>query len=146
MKISHLIKKIFIYYFKQKFFHNFTKEGILKVNSKFNYSNLNSKISHEYKLYNQKGVLFYNIILDHDNDIIKENFIVNCQNTDRLTIKLLLINKEKNNIDLYKHNYIDIIYNDNINTSLINVNENAISSNLGKVEKNKGNISSNLKK
>ena len=129
--------KDFYLLFETKISHNFTNEGILKINSKFDYNNLNSKISHEYKFYIQKGVMFYNITFDHDNGIIKENFVVNCQNTDRLSIKLLLINKEK-------YNYIDIIYNDNINTSLININENAISSNLGKIEENKGNISSNL--
>ena len=61
--------------------------------------------------------------------IIEENFSVNCENADRLSIKLLLINKEKYNVDLYKYNYINIIYNDNINTSLININESNISSN-----------------
>ena len=146
--------------FETKTSHNFTNKGILKINSKFNYNNLNSKIPHEYKFYNQKGVLFYNKILDHDNGIIKEKFVVNCQNIDKLTIKLLLINKEKYNVDLYKYNYIDIIHNDNINTSLININEsnissnlekigtnkNSISSNLGKIEEHKGNISSNLTK
>ena len=90
--------------------------------------------------------MFYSKILDHDNGIIKENFVVNCENTDRLSIKLLSINKEKYNIDLYKYNYIDIIYNDNINASLININENAISSNLGKNDSNKNAISSNLGK
>ena len=88
--------------------------------------------------------MFYSKILDHNNGIIKENFVVNCENTDRLSIKLLLTNKEKYNINLYTYNYIDIIYNDNINASLININENSISSNLGKIEENKGNISSNL--
>ena len=87
--------------------------------------------------------MFYNIILDHDNDIIKENFNVNCQNTDRLNIKLLLINKEKNNIDLYKCNYIDIIYNDNIDVSLINRNKNAISFNLEKINANENAIKNN---
>ena len=132
--------------FETKISHNFTNESILKIDSKFNYNNLNSKISHEYKFYNHRGVLFYSKILDHDNGIIKDNFVVNCENTDRLSIKLLLINKEKYNIDLYTYNYIGIIYNDNINASLINTNENSISSNLGKIEENKGNISSNLGK
>ena len=90
--------------------------------------------------------MFYSKILDHDNGIIKENFFVNCENTDRLSIKLLLINKEKYNIDFYKYNYIDIIYNDNVNTSLININENSISSNLTKITDNESNISSNLTK
>ena len=90
--------------------------------------------------------MFYNKILDHDNGIIKENFVVNCENTDRLSIKLLLINKEKYNVDLYIYNYIDIIYNDNINTSLININEINISSNLIKITDNESNISSNLTK
>ena len=90
--------------------------------------------------------MFYSKILDHDNGIVEENFVVNCKNADRLSIKLLLINKEKYNIDLYKYNYIDIIYNDNINTSLININENAISSNLTKITDNVSNISSNLTK
>ena len=145
LKIIHLIIKIFIYYSKQKF-HNFTNEGILKINSKCNYNNLNSKILHEYKFYNHRGVLFYSKILDHDDGIIKENFVVNCQNTGRLSIKLLIINKEKYNIDLYKYNYIDIIYNDNINTSSININESNISSNLTKKTDNESNISSNLTK
>ena len=138
--------KDFYLLFETKISHNFTNEGILKINSKFNYNNLNSKISHEYKFYNQKGVLFYSKILDHDNGTIKENFVVKCQNTDRLSIKLLLINKEKYNIDLYKYNYIDIVYDDNINTSLTNINENAISSNLTKITDNENNISSNLTK
>ena len=90
--------------------------------------------------------MYYSKILDHDNGIIKDNFVVNCENTNRLSIKLLLINKEKYNIDLYKYNYIDIIYNDNIDVSLININRNNISSNLGKIEENKGKISSNLGK
>ena len=76
--------------------------------------------------------MFYSKILNHDNGVIEENFVVNCENTDRLSIKLLLINKEKYNVDLYKHNYIDIIYNDNIDVSLININKNTISSNLEK--------------
>ena len=90
--------------------------------------------------------MFHSKILDHDNGIIKENFVVNCESTDRLSIKLLLINKEKCNIDLYKYNYIDIIYTDNINTSLININENNISYSLSKIEENKSNILSNLSK
>ena len=81
-------KDFYLLFEKTKILHNFTNKGILKINSKFNYDNLNSKISHEYKFYNEKGVLFSNIILDHDNGIIEENFIVNCQNTNRLTIKL----------------------------------------------------------
>ena len=32
----------------------------------------------------------------------------------------------------YQYNYIDIIYNDNIDVSLININKNNISSNLEK--------------
>ena len=146
VKNNSFNNKDFYLLFETKISYNFTNEGILKINSKFNYNNLNSKISHEYKFYNQKGVLFYSKILDHDNGIIKENFVVNCENTDRLSIKLLLINKEKYNKDLYKYNYTDTIYNDNINASLININENAISSNLGKIEENKENISSNFKK
>ena len=90
--------------------------------------------------------MFYNKILDHDNGIIKENFVVNCENTDRLSLKLLLMNKEKYNVDLYKYNYIDIIYNDNINTSLMNIYESNISSNLTKITDNESNISSNLTK
>ena len=81
-----------------------------------------------------------------DNGIIKDNLVVNCENTNILGIKLLLINKEKYNIDLYKYNYIDIIYNDNIDVSLLTINKNNISSNLGKIEEKKGNISSNLGK
>ena len=138
--------KDFYLLFKTKILHNFTNKRILEINSKFNYNNLNSKISHEYKFYNQKGISFYKITFDLDNDIIKENFVNNCQNTDRLSIQLLLINKEKYNADLYNYNYIDIIYNDNINASLINTNENAISSNLEKIDINKNAISSNLGK
>ena len=51
--------KDFYLLFETKVSYNFTNERILKINSKFNHNNLNSKISHEYKFYNQKGVLFY---------------------------------------------------------------------------------------
>ena len=61
-------------------------------------------------------------------------------------MKLILINKEKYNIDLCKYNYIHIIYNDNIDVSLININKNNISANLTKITDNESNISSDLTK
>ena len=72
VKNKSLSNKDFYLLFETKISHNFTNEGILKINSKFNYDNLNSKISHEYKFYNQKSALFYNITFNYDNVLLKK--------------------------------------------------------------------------
>ena len=74
---------------------------------------------------------------------VQEKFNFKTHNTSKKDVVIYLINNGNESIDLFDHNTIKIIYNDNVNTSLMDINRNNISSNLTKINTNESNITSN---
>ena len=131
--------------FKINLNSQFSNEGILKINAKYHYINNVNKFSHIYKFYANNNK-FKEIILNHKDNIINDEFEIKTIESLQIRISIFLVNNDGDNslIELYDHNTIQIKYEDNINTSKINMNINDISFNLGKIEENEKNIASNL--
>ena len=117
-----------------------------------------NKFSHIYKFYNNNK-LFKEIVLNHKNNfkdnIINDEFKIKTIDSSQIRVLIYLINNNNDNstIELYGYNSIEIIYEDDVKTSKIDININDIStnesniaSNLEKVNTNESNIASNLKK
>ena len=86
-----------------------------------------------YKFYNNNQK-FKEIKLNHKSNVINDKFNIPAVNSKRIRLLIYLVNNNDNNktVDLFDYNTIQIIYNDYIDTSKIDID--------------KGNISSNLKK
>ena len=132
--------------FKINLNSQFSNEGILKRNAKFHYNNNINKFSHVYKFYANNDK-FKEIILNHKDNIINDEFKIKTIESLQIRISIFLVNNDGDNslIELYDYNTIQIKYEDNINTSKINMNINDISFNLEKIEENEKDIASNLK-
>ena len=139
-------KKIADMYIKS----NFTTYVIIKINANYNYSYDNSNnFSHIYKFYNNNQK-FKEIKLDHNKtlNVMNDKFNLPGVNSTRINLLIYLISNNNNNssADLFDYNTVKITYNDNVDTSKIDMNTDNISSNLGKIGTNETNISSNLSK
>ena len=118
----------------------FTNNGILKINGKYNYTN-NDKFSQVYKFYYHNNYKFKEIILNHKDNIINDELEIKTIDSSQIRVLIYLVNNNSDNslVELYGYNTMQFIYEDNVNTSKIDINTNSISS-------NKDNISSNLTK
>ena len=143
---SNSNKKIGDIYINSKFSTN----GIIKINVNYiyNYDDSNN-FSHLYKFYSNYQK-FKEMQLDHNKtlNLINDKFNISGVNSKKINLLIYLINNNNNNslVELYDYNTIQIIYNDNIDTSKIDMNTDNISSNLIKIDVNKENITSNLEK
>ena len=81
-------------------------------------------------------------------NVINDKFSILAVNTTKINLLIYLINNNNDNsyIELFDYNTVKITYNDNDDTSKIDMNTDNISSNLGKIGTNENNISSNLEK
>ena len=126
---------------------NYTDNGIFYINSNYNYSYKNNinKFSHIYKMYDYNFKLFKELELHHKNNlndsVIKEKISFKAKNTSKFLIDVYLTNNEWDidTIDLFDYNSIRFVYNDEINSFLMNINKD-------KITANENNISSNLEK
>ena len=137
----------------------FTKRGNIKIHANYNYSYAdNNKYSHIFYFFNNT-VRFNEIHIDHNSNIVIDNFSIPSIESSKIYIRMYLNNKNSNdsNVALYDYNTLEIIYNDftkilktdynidNIssNSGKITTNEGILSSNLGKIDNNSSNIASN---
>ena len=129
--------------FKINLDSQFSNDGILKINGKYNYIS-NNNFSHVYKFY-ANSTKFKEIILDHKDTIISDEFEIKTIESSQIRISIYLVNNAGNNslIELYDRNTIQIKYLDNINTSKILKNEKNIASNLINMNINEDNIAIN---
>ena len=118
----------------------FTNDGILKINGKYDYNN-NDKFSHTYNFYNNNNYRLKEIISNHKDNIINDVFEIKTIESSQIRVLIYLVNNNSDNstIELYDNNTIQFIYEDNVNTSKIDININDIYT-------NENNIASNLKK
>ena len=130
--------------FFRKIYSNFTTNGIIKINAKYNYVyDENYTLRHVYRFYNNRRQ-FKRIILDHDrsSNVINDKFEI--QGIDSTAIDIAIYfenNTDSKKIELIGHNTIQINYIEN--NSKLDINKNNISSNLGKINDNLGLISTN---
>ena len=129
-------------------YSNFTTDGIIKMNANYNYSydDINN-FSHIYKFYNNNQK-FKEIKLDHKSNVINNKSNLPGVNSTRINLLIYLVNNNNDNssADLFDYNTIQTTYNDNIDTSKIDMNTDNISSNLERIGVNENNILSNLEK
>ena len=106
----------------------FSNDGILKINAKYNYTD-NTNFSHVYKFYSNNK-RFKDIILNHTNTTIEDVFEIKTIESSQIQIKIYLVNNNGDNrlIKLYGDNIIQIKYIDNINNLKIIENKNNIES------------------
>ena len=154
--------------FYRQLYSNFTTNGIIKINAKYNYVyNENYTLQHVYRFYNNKRQ-FKKIELQHDrlSKVINDKFEVQGidsnqidiaiyyeNNTDSKKIELVGINtiqinciENNSKLDMNKNNISDNLGKINDNSGLISTNTSDISSNSGLISTNTSNISSNLEK
>ena len=147
--------------FYSQLYSNFTTNGIIKINAKYNYvydENYTSK--HVYRFYNNKRQ-FKRIELQHDRSskVINDKFEIQGIDSNRIDIAIYYENNtDSKKIELVGINTIQINYIENnfkldinknnisSNSGLISTNTSNISDNLGKIDTNTSNISDNLGK
>ena len=127
---------------------NLTADGIIKINSSYNYSyDKTNNFSHVYKFYNN-GKKFKEVKLNHNIilNVVNDKFDIQGVNSTKINILIYLVNNNKDNksIELFDYNTVQVIHNDNIDVLKSDTNKNDISSNLEQIDTNKSNISSNL--
>ena len=147
--------------FSKSIYINYSNEGVFNINTNNNYSFKNNinEFSHLYKIFDHNYKLFKEISFYHkdnlNDSVIQEKFSFKTNSTSKLQIDIYLVNNEwdSDSIDLFDYNTIRFVYNDEINSFLMNINEdnitaneNAISSNSDKIGANESAISSNLEK
>ena len=120
--------------FKINLNSQFSNDGILKINANYKYIG-NNNFSHVYKFYANNNK-FKEIILDHKDTIISDEFEIKTIESSQIQIKIYLVNNDGDNrlIKLYGNNNIQIKYLDNINNSKINMNINKIDKNEKKID------------
>ena len=143
---------------------NFTKNGIIKINTNCNYIyDEKYNFKHIYYFYNNDKV-FKKISLKNDrvSNVVKDEF--EFESVDSTSIKILIYlldNSDYKKIELFGNNTIQIIYNEIsdvssnlgkinnnksdivINSELISTNTNSISDNSGLISTNTNSISDN---
>ena len=129
--------------FKINLDSQFSDDGILKINAKYNYTD-NTNFSHVYKFYSN-NTRFKEVILNHTNTTIEDEFEIKTIESSQIQIKIYLVNNDGDNrlIELYGNNIIKIEYVDNINTLKIIANKKNIASNLINANINEDNIAIN---
>ena len=128
----------------------FSTNSIIKINANYNYSYDDSNnFSHIYKFYNNYQK-FKEIKLNHNKtaNVINDEFNIPSINSTKINLLIYLVNNNNDNssIKFFDYNTIQITYNDDIDTSKIDMNTDNISSNLKEIDINKSNILSNFKK
>ena len=122
---------------------NFTTDGNIKINANYNYSYKDiNKFSHIYKFYNNNSK-FREIKLDHKNNfdealnVVNDKFNIQAINSSRINLMIYLVNNKNDNSssEIFDYNIIQIIYNDDVDASKIDINTDNISSNLDKINK-----------
>ena len=130
--------------FYRSIYSNFTINGIIKINAKYNYVyDENYTLRHVYRFYNN-GRQFKMIELDHDRSSKTINDIFEIQGIDSTKIDIAIYydnNTDSKKIELIGHNTIQINYIEN--NYKLDINKNNISSNLGKINDNSGLITAN---
>ena len=123
---------------------NFTTNGIIKIDAKYNYFE-NYNLTHIYKFYNNKKI-FKEIKLDNISNIVNDKFEIQAIDSTAIDIGIFYETNTGGNkeIKLVGDNTCQVSYFDNIPKT--NKNKLDIASNLGKIKTNEGNISSNLGK
>ena len=140
-KNSHLIADIYIN-------SKFTTDGIIKFNAIYNYSyDKTNNFIHVYNFYSN-GEKFKRVVLNHNiiSNVVNNKFDIQGINSTRINILIYIVNNNKNYklIELFNHNTVQVIYNDNIDVLKSDRNKNYILSNSRKITTNEGNIASNL--
>ena len=130
--------------FYRPIYSNFTTNGIIKINAKYNYVyDENYTLSHVYRFYKNKRQ-FKKIILEHDRSsrVINDKFEIQGIDSNQIDIAIYYVNNtDSKKIELIGHNTIQINYIENI--SKLDINKNNISYNLKKINDNSGLISTN---
>ena len=108
--------------------NQFSNDGILKINAKYNYTD-NTNFSHVYKFYSN-NTRFKDVKLNHTNSTIEDVLEIKTIESSQIQIKIYLVNNDGDNrlIKLYGDNTIQIKYIDNINNLKIIENKNNIES------------------
>ena len=130
--------------FYRQLYSNFTTNGIIKINAKYNYVyDENYTLHHVYRFYNNKSQ-FKKIELQHDRSskVINDKFEIQGIDSNRIDIAIYYENNtDSKKIELVGINTIQINYIEN--NSKLDMNKNNISSNLEKINDNSGLISTN---
>ena len=144
--------------FYRQLYSNFTTNGIIKINAKYNYVyDENYTLKHVYRFFNNR-IQFKKIELQHDrsSNVINDKFEIQGIDSNRIDIAIYYENKtDSKKIELVGINTIQINYieknskldmnknNISSNSGLISTNTSSISSNKGLIDTNKSSISSN---
>ena len=130
--------------FYRQLYSNFTTNGIIKINAKYNYVyDENYTLQHVYRFYNNKRQ-FKKIELQHDRSskVINDKFEIQGIDSNRIDIAIYYENNtDSKKIELVGINTIQINYIEN--NSKLDMNKNNISSNKDLIETNTSNISDN---
>ena len=130
--------------FYRQIYSNFTTNGIIKIDAKFNYVyDENYTLKHVYRFYNNR-IQFKKIELDHDrsSNVINDKFEIQGIDSNRIDIELYYENNtDRKKIELVGINTIQINYIEN--NSKLDINKNNISSNTSSISDNKDLIESN---
>ena len=130
--------------FYRQLYSNFTTNGIIKINAKYNYVyDENYTLRHVYRFFNNR-IQFKKIELQHDrlSNIINDKFEIQGIDSNRIDIAIYYENNiDSKKIELVGINTIQINYIEN--NSKLDINKNNISSNKGLIETNTSNISDN---
>ena len=147
-----------IIFFYETINFNFTTNGIIKIDAKYNYFE-NYNLTHIYEFYKNKKI-FKEIKLDDISDIVNDKFEIQAIDSTAIDIGIFYETNMGGNktIKLVGDNTCQVSYFDNIpktnknkldiasNLEQISTNKNDISSNLKQISTNQNNISSNLLK
>ena len=126
----------------------FAKTEVIKIHANYKYSYTdNNEHNYIYYFFSNK-IKFNEIQIDHNSNIVIDNFSIPSLESSEINIIIYLVNKNDNNsnITLYDYNTIEIICNDFVKMSKIDYYIDNISSNLEKIDENKEDIASNLEK
>ena len=130
--------------FYRQIYSNFTTNGIIKINAKYNYVyDENYTLKHVYRFYNNKRQ-FKKIELDHDrsSNVINDKFEIQGIDSNQIDIAIYYENNtDSKKIELVGINTIQINYIEN--NSKLDINKNNISSNTSSISDNKDLIESN---
>ena len=133
--------------FYRQLYSNFTTNGIIKINAKYNYVyDENYTLKHVYRFFNNR-IQFKKIELQHDRSskIINDKFEIQGIDSNQIDIAIYYENNtDSKKIELVGINTIQINYIEN--NSKLDMNKNNISSNKGLIDTNTSNISDNLGK
>ena len=123
-----------IIFFYETINFNFTTNGIIKIDAKYNYFE-NYNLTHIYKFYKNKKI-FKEIKLDNISDIVNDKFEIQAINSTAIDIGIFYETNTGGNkeIKLVGDNTCQVRYFDNI--SKTNKNKLDISSNLEKIDGN----------